>query len=113
MGIRLRMVLLVFLALAATLMTVAAARSLNYEREDFLPEEIYADYSENAERAEYYLGSSEGYVAVFPSAKDKIPLTTTGIEVEGLRSADKAMLEKGIPVTDRQELLKLLEDLGS
>ena len=30
-----------------------------------------------------------------------------------LRTADRALVEKGIPVTDRQSLLYLLEDLGS
>lgn len=37
----------------------------------------------------------------------------TRIELKCLRAADRAMVEAGIPVLSRQELLQLLEDLGS
>ena len=37
----------------------------------------------------------------------------TGIELSCLRNADRAMVQAGIPVLSRQELLLLLEDLGS
>ena len=40
-------------------------------------------------------------------------MTVTEIEIGSLRSTDKALIQKGIPVTDQRELLSLLEDLGS
>ncbi len=52
-------------------------------------------------------------MAVYAGARDSEPVTVTGIELDCLRSADRAMVEQGIPVTDRKELLLLLEDLGS
>ena len=66
-----------------------------------------------AESAEFFLRSSGGYVAVYTGQKEKEPVTVTAIEVSNLRGADRAMLEKGIPVSDKSELLELLEDLGS
>ena len=73
----------------------------------------YAQYGERAENAEFFLRSSGGYVAVYTGQKEKEPVTVTAIEVSNLRGADRAMLEKGIPVSDKSELLELLEDLGS
>ena len=49
----------------------------------------------------------------FRDNEDLKPVTVTAIEVSNLRGADRAMLEKGIPVSDKSELLELLEDLGS
>ena len=55
----------------------------------------------------------DGYVAVYTGKRASELSDVTQIEVDGLRTADKAMLEKGIPVVSRTELLTLLEDLGS
>ena len=63
--------------------------------------------------AEYVLREYEGCVAVFASVGDVSPLSLTDIEVDTLRSADRQLLRTGLPVSDREELLTLLEDLGT
>ena len=55
----------------------------------------------------------EGYVSVFASDADRRPLQVTGIEVAGLRRADQELLRGGITVGSQEQLLLLLEDLGS
>ena len=50
---------------------------------------------------------------VLTRALDCAPEEITGIELKNLRRADRAMLEAGLPVPDRDTLLTLLEDLGS
>ncbi|MBO5555831.1 MAG: hypothetical protein J5927_01470, partial [Oscillospiraceae bacterium] len=78
-----------------------------------VPEELYTRFAARAEGAEFYLRGSDGYVAVFRGARARQPERVTGIELGGLRTVDRALVEKGIPVLDRKELLLLLEDLGS
>ena len=102
---------LTLLAGLAVYAGITAARSLRHDA-TFLPEEIYAAYAQRVD-PEYYLRTHDGYIAVYKEEKDKEPVTVTGIELAGLRTADRAMIEKGIPVVDRMELLELLEDLGS
>ena len=64
-------------------------------------------------QAEYILRDYEGYVSVFASGADRKPLQVTGIEVAGLRRADQELLRGGITVGSQEQLLLLLEDLGS
>lgn len=66
----------------------------------------------DAEDAEFILREYDGCVAVF-SADGGGPLTTTEIEVRSLREADRQLLGAGLPAADRDEVLTLLEDLGS
>ena len=113
MGFRLRIALLMCAVAAAVYTGVEAYRSLKPEEHSIIPEEIYAHYAAKAETAQFFLRNSEGYVAVFEKARDKAPMAVTDIELGCLRSADKAMIEAGLPVSDRWELLQLLEDLGS
>ena len=40
-------------------------------------------------------------------------MTTTDINVRTLREADRALLSAGLPAADKDEVLTLLEDLGS
>ena len=47
------------------------------------------------------------------SDADRKPLQVTGIEVAGLRRADQELLRGGITVGSQEQLLLLLEDLGS
>ena len=47
------------------------------------------------------------------SGADRKPLQVTGIEVAGLRRADQELLRGGITVGSQEQLLLLLEDLGS
>lgn len=64
-------------------------------------------------QAEYILRDYEGYVSVFASDADRKPLQVTDIEVAGLRRADQELLRGGITVGSQEQLLLLLEDLGS
>ena len=59
------------------------------------------------------MGGCEGYVSLFASVADRRPLQVTGIEVAGLRRADQELLRGGITVGSQEQLLLLLEDLGS
>ena len=63
--------------------------------------------------AEYVLREYDGCVAVFASVGDTSPITLTDIEVGTLRDADRQILSTGLAVADREELLTLLEDLGT
>ena len=61
----------------------------------------------------YVLAAYGGSVAVFERGDRESPLEVTDIELARLRAADRAMIETGVPVSDREELMALLEDLGS
>ena len=50
---------------------------------------------------------------MYENGRRREPISVTGIELKCLRGADRAMVEAGIPVISRTELLQLLEDLGS
>lgn len=113
MGLRLRIALLMVLAAAAAFTGAEAWRGLRPGEDARLPHEIYDSYAARAESALYYLRESGGRVAVFESKRGREPLRVTGIELKCLRAADQAMVEAGIPVLSQQELLSLLEDLGS
>lgn len=65
------------------------------------------------DEAAFVLRDCGGFVGVYDSAAAKKPVTVTDIEVSCLRDADRDMLTAGIAVSDREELLSLLEDLGS
>ena len=112
MSMKLRIALLMLLAGAALFTGGEAWRSLRAPEDGRLPHEIYDAYAARAEDAVYYLRESGGYVAVFESARSREPLRVTPIELSCLRGADRAMVEAGIPVLSRQELLLLLEDLS-
>lgn len=113
MRMRFRAALLSVLAAAAAFTAFGAFRSLRRVNRNPIPEEIYARFEAHADTAQFFLRSSEGYVAVYDGDGYRAPLSVTGIELQCLRGADRAMVEAGIPVTDRRELLLLLEDLGS
>lgn len=105
---------ILFLLLSAALYSGAQAiGSVEKNRQCSLPEKIYGEFEEKAADAQFYVKNSGGYVTVFEDRHYRNPLRVTEIETDCLRKADIAMLEKGIPVTDRTELLRLLEDLGS
>ena len=42
-----------------------------------------------------------------------VPLTVTEIEASSLRETDRSLLKEGVAVRTREELMALLEDLGS
>lgn len=113
MKLRLRMGLLMVLAAAAAYTGAEAYRTLQPPSRDELPMQIYAGFMDRADNAQFFIRNCEGYVAVYRDAKYKTEPELTAIETAELRSADRAMLEKGIPVSGKSELLELLEDLGS
>lgn len=112
MGLRIRIALLMCLAAGAAWSASAAYESLRPPEIYELPEELYARYSAAGEQAQYRLKACDGFVAVYSGKSDTKPIMTD-IELSSLRGADRAMIERGLPVADRQELLALLEDLGS
>ena len=69
-------------------------------------------WPQDAENAQFILREYDGCVAVF-AAGDSTPITMTDIPVRDLREADRALLNAGLPAADRDEVLTLLEDLGS
>lgn len=95
--------------LSAAFTGVAAFETLTPIETD-IPQEVYNDLLSSAAEPKYYLRDSDGYVAVFNS-DSREPARVTEIKTSTLRSADRAMLRRGIPVKDSLELLKLLEDL--
>ncbi len=113
MKLRARAALLLVLAAGALCAAAEALRSVQPPVNAMLPKEIYERFAVRAEAAEFVIRQSEGYVAVFEREHPREPLSVTGIELRCLRAADRAMVEAGIPVISRSELLLLLEDLGS
>ena len=79
---------------------------------DAIPAEVYAQYHAKGGRASFLLREEDGHIAVYRSGESRAELLTD-IETAQLRRADRAMLVRGIPVENREELLELLEDFGS
>lgn len=113
MRLKWKIALLLGLMGAALFTGAEALRSLRQIPDRRLPTEIYARFARNADSALYFLRRDGDYVAVYPSGRAREPMEVTGIELQSLRRADLAMIEAGLPVSSRQELLQLLEDLGS
>ena len=107
----------IFIVAAAAVLAAAAVfgaiSGMRNTAEGHIPSEIYADFDANRANALYFLRSAQGKVEIFSSQEDRKPVSVTDIETKSLRSVDRAMLEKGIPVLDEKQLLTLLEDLGS
>ncbi len=113
MTLRIRVALLLMLIGAAAFTGAEALRSLRRPPGEAFPEEIYAHFARSAESASYILREDGDFVAVFPAGRLRGQGQSTGIELQGLRRADRAMIRQGLPVRTRLELLQLLEDLGS
>ena len=107
-----KLVLLLFM-LSVAAACAAGAYSTVKARPSQIPEAVYATLVNSCAAPECYLGESGGYVAVFADRGRRKTIEVTDIELAALRSGDRAMLEKGIPVADERSLLSLLEDLGS
>ena len=63
-------------------------------------------------KAEFVLKDYEGYVSVFAPGADPEPLQITGIQTESLRQNDRELIQGGLTVGSREQLLMLLEDLS-
>ena len=112
MGLKLRAALLSCLAATAAYTGVKAYRSI-VPAAEAVPEEVYASFAGREDSAEFFLRPCDGFVAVYDGRREKTPVSVTDIELANLRGADRALVQRGIPVENRRELLRLLEDLGS
>ena len=110
---RIKTALLLCLMSLAALSVCGAYRSLHQVSGPIVPEEVAARFVGREEGAAFFLRDSGGYVAVFSGRRAREPMRITEIETSRLRTADRLLLRKGIPVDDSGELLLLLEDLGS
>lgn len=113
MRTRIRAFLLMCLMAAAAWTALTAYRSIRSPLESALPVELYRSLTGGVSEARYVLRAQDGRVAVYPNRRGAGPESVTAIELDTLRTADRAMLQRGIPAADRQSLLQLLEDLGS
>lgn len=113
MKLRIKLGLLVCLALSSGYIASKALETITPVAEASPPDEVYENYTVYAQNAEYYLRDFDGYVGVFASDRGGEPVEVTDIELSCLREADRAMIQNGLPVCDRMQLLTLLEDLGS
>ncbi len=110
MGLKIRIALMTCLVAAAAFAASEAYKSI-IPAQTVIPEEVYAQFRAREDEAQFFLRPCDGYV--YDGQREKVPVTVTEIEIGSLRSTDKALIQKGIPVTDQRELLSLLEDLGS
>ena len=62
--------------------------------------------------AEFVLRDYQGYVSVFAPAKPREPVQITAIRTDSLRRADQRLLEGGLTVGSRDQLILLLEDFS-
>lgn len=109
--------------LAAAALTLAAA-ALLLARPAKTPEEdrsvqtagLPAEQTRQAHPAEqtacWTVGLWQGHIAVFHQGAEA-PETVLEMPVDALPEADRAALERGIPVNTPEELAALLEDYGS
>lgn len=72
-----------------------------------------ASFVSEAEPAEFILREHNGCIAIFLSGSDKSPISVTDIELKNLRKVDSDQIRAGLRVKTEQEVLELLEDLGS
>jgi hypothetical protein len=61
----------------------------------------------------YWLRAYDGHIAVYDNQSSDKPIIETTIDVDSLRTVDKAMLSNGIEAESYEDVLKLLEDFGS
>ena len=94
--------MVVLITLMAVAVTMAAFTAAGFRKD-----------SAAGESSGYVLAEYGGSVAIFERGNRETPLQVTDIELDRLRAADRAMIETGVPVSGREELMTLLEDLGS
>jgi hypothetical protein len=100
-----------FLALAALCLGACALRGI--AAEGGAQPDYYVGAAAEPAGAQYVLRDCGGYIGVYAAGKPAEPEQITDIEVSRLRDTDRKLLYSGIPVSDRGELLALLEDFGS
>lgn len=100
------------LALAAVITAASAINGITGPAGAAQEPESGIIWPQDVENAQFILREYDGCVAVF-AAGENTPITMTDISVRTLREADRALLNAGLPAADRDEVLTLLEDLGS
>jgi len=97
---------------ACILMAAAAVLCASYTVADLRspPQPVTVTAAPKTE--DYALCARNGYLAVLDPELGTVPVLTD-IALAGLRDADRQLVETGIHVETREELLSLLEDLGS
>ncbi len=105
------------MTIAAALTAWSAVNGIMGDKEPNVPQTVRAGYSYEPscgiEDAEYILRAGDGYICVFAAGEAQTPITVTNIELRSLREVDRQVIEQGMAVADRDELMSLLEDLGS
>lgn len=94
-------------AVLAAFAIVCAARCADSFRR---PEAVPVSYDGAAAR--FVLRDYRGYVSVFAPSSPTEPVQITDVRTDSLRRADRALLEGGLTVGSREQLLLLLEDFG-
>lgn len=98
----------VILALALTAAVSGPAAAFAFGGgEDDVP--VQAEETENC----FILKDHGGYVAIFVENGPELPVTVTDIQVSTLRELDRELLAAGMKVQGQEELVMLLEDIGS
>ena len=62
--------------------------------------------------AQFVLRDYRGYVSVFQPKETREPVQITAIRTDSLRRADQRLLECGLTVGSREQLILLLEDFS-
>lgn len=92
--------------LAVSAVFAAARCAASFRRADAVP------VSYDGAGVEFVLRDFNGYVSVFAPGSDREPVQITAIRTGSLREADQKLLQGGLTVGSREQLLLLLEDLG-
>lgn len=106
MNLRARIICCSVLALGALASVAVVVGSIAAPRAGWLPPQPEPG-------AVYVLRDCGGSVAVYDAASTASPLRVTAIETKTLPQADRELLGQGLSVSSEEELLTLLEDLGS
>ena len=97
---------------ACILLAAAATLCASYTVADLRSPPAAVPVPEEPETADYTLCARNGYLAVLDPELGTTPVITD-IALSTLRDADRQLVETGLHVETREELLSLLEDLGS
>ena len=99
--------------LGICILTVAAAvLCASYTIADLRTPAAPAVVTAAPEQENFTLCARNGYLAVLDPSLGEKPVITD-IALDTLREADRKLIETGLRVETREELLTLLEDLGS